>query len=244
MFPLSLSSGWLLSPGKYLPNYRYHYPKSASFSPQHLSLTYSMFTSLSLDKPGIWGSLVAQLVKNPPATRETWVQSLGWEDPLEEGMATHCSILAWRITWTVRSMESQKVGHNKATFTFTAGIKAYWRKGLVYLDFQCLDSIKHTLLVLVVQSYPTLCDPMDCSPTRLPCSWDFPGKNTGVAAIAFSWRSSLSKDATHVSCIGRGILYCWATKEANIRGSINICWTNEWTIIINILFSELFILIM
>ena len=84
-----------------------------------------MFTSLSLDKPGIWGSLVAQLVKNPPATRETWVQSLGWEDPLEEGMATHCSILAWRITWTVRSMESQKVGYNKATFTFTAGIKAY-----------------------------------------------------------------------------------------------------------------------
>ena len=39
-------------------------------------------------------SLVAQLVKNPPAMRETWVQSLGWEDPLEEGMATHSSILA------------------------------------------------------------------------------------------------------------------------------------------------------
>ena len=44
-----------------------------------------------------WASLVAQLVKNLPATRETWVQSLGWEDPLEEGMATHSSILAWRI---------------------------------------------------------------------------------------------------------------------------------------------------
>ena len=42
-------------------------------------------------------SLVAQMVKNPPAMRETWVQSLGWEDPLEEGMATHFSILAWRI---------------------------------------------------------------------------------------------------------------------------------------------------
>jgi len=40
---------------------------------------------------------VAQTVKNPPAMRETWVQSLGWEDPLEEGMATHSSILAWRI---------------------------------------------------------------------------------------------------------------------------------------------------
>ena len=44
-----------------------------------------------------WTSLVAQTVKNPPAMRETWVQSLGWEDPLEEGMATHSSILAWRI---------------------------------------------------------------------------------------------------------------------------------------------------
>ena len=45
----------------------------------------------------IQASLVAQLVKNPPVIRETWVQSLGWEDPLEEGMATHSSILAWRI---------------------------------------------------------------------------------------------------------------------------------------------------
>ena len=42
-------------------------------------------------------SLVAQTVKNPPAMQETWVQFLGWEDPLEEGMATHSSILAWRI---------------------------------------------------------------------------------------------------------------------------------------------------
>ena len=44
-----------------------------------------------------WASLVAQLVKNPPAMQETWVRSLGWEDPLEKGMATHSSILAWRI---------------------------------------------------------------------------------------------------------------------------------------------------
>ena len=44
-----------------------------------------------------WASLVAQMVKNLPAMRETWVRSLGWEDPLEEGMATHSSILAWRI---------------------------------------------------------------------------------------------------------------------------------------------------
>ena len=46
---------------------------------------------------GVWVSLVAQSVKNPPAEWETWVRSLSWEDPLEEGMATHSSILAWRI---------------------------------------------------------------------------------------------------------------------------------------------------
>ena len=48
-----------------------------------------------------WASLVAQLVKNLPAMWETWVRSLGWEDPLEKGKATHSSILAWRILWTV-----------------------------------------------------------------------------------------------------------------------------------------------
>ena len=48
-----------------------------------------------------WASLVVQLVKNPPAMQETWAWSLGWEDPLEKGMAAHSSILAWRIPWTV-----------------------------------------------------------------------------------------------------------------------------------------------
>ena len=61
--------------------------------------------------------LVAQTVKNLPATQETWVRSLGWEDPPEEGMATHSSILAWRIPWTeepggLQSMGLQRVGHN------------------------------------------------------------------------------------------------------------------------------------
>ena len=59
-------------------------------------------------------SLLAQKVKNLPAMQETKVQSLGWEDPLEEGMATHSSILAWRILWTgepggLQSMGSQRI---------------------------------------------------------------------------------------------------------------------------------------
>ena len=57
-------------------------------------------------------SLVAQLVKNPSAMQETWLLSLGWEDPLEKGKATHSSILAWLIPGTVQSMGSQRVGHN------------------------------------------------------------------------------------------------------------------------------------
>ena len=48
-----------------------------------------------------WASLVAQLVKNPPVIQETWVRSLGWEDPLEKGKAIYSCILAWRIPWTV-----------------------------------------------------------------------------------------------------------------------------------------------
>ena len=64
------------------------------------------------------------MIKNLPAMRETRVQSLGHEDPLEKGMATHCSILAWRIPWTeepggLQSMGSQKVGQDFATNTFT-----------------------------------------------------------------------------------------------------------------------------
>ena len=62
-------------------------------------------------------SLVAQMLKNLPAMHETWVRSLGWEDPLEEGMATHSSILAWRILWTeepggLQSMGSQRARHD------------------------------------------------------------------------------------------------------------------------------------
>ena len=59
-----------------------------------------------------WASLAAQLVENLPAAWETWVQSLGWEDPLEKGKVTLSSILARRIPWIVWSIGSQKVGHD------------------------------------------------------------------------------------------------------------------------------------
>ena len=65
----------------------------------------------------LWTSLVAQMVKCPPIMQETWVQSLGQEDLLEEEMATHSGILAWKIPWTeepgrLQSMGLQRVGHD------------------------------------------------------------------------------------------------------------------------------------
>ena len=65
----------------------------------------------------LWASLVAQRVKRLPTMRETWVRSLGWEVPLEKEMATHSSILAWRIPRTeepggLQFMGSQRVGHD------------------------------------------------------------------------------------------------------------------------------------
>ena len=86
-----------------------------------------------------WASLVAQLAKNLPAMCETWLLSLGWEDPLEKGKAAHSRVLAWRTPWTVSSMESQRVRYDWATFTcrivmlnvfFTSkmfAVKLYWQ---------------------------------------------------------------------------------------------------------------------
>ena len=80
-------------------------------------LTESWAIEIAQQSYPIWTSLVAQTVKNPPAMRETWVQSLGWEDPLEKTMATHSSILAWRIQITeepggLQPMVLQRVRHN------------------------------------------------------------------------------------------------------------------------------------
>ena len=70
-----------------------------------------------------WASLVAQMVKNPPAMQETWVRFLGWEDPLEKGKATHSSILAWRIPCSVQFMGSQRVGLSFKCFQASVGSK-------------------------------------------------------------------------------------------------------------------------
>ena len=86
-------------------------------------------------------SLLAQMVKNPPAMQETWVQSPDWDNPLKKGMVTHSIILAWRIPWTeeasgLQSTGSQRVGYNWATntFTFLSSLgrrRPHWMHGLV-----------------------------------------------------------------------------------------------------------------
>ena len=89
-----------------------------------LSLSTIKLKPLIVDKYLWWASLVTQTVKNLPAMQETQVRSLGGEDPLEKGMATHFSVLAWRSPWTeepggLGSTGSQRVRHDRATNTHT-----------------------------------------------------------------------------------------------------------------------------
>ena len=94
----------------------------------------------------VGASLVAQMVKNLPAVQETWVWYLGREDPLEKGMATHCSALAWRIPWTeepggLQSMGSQRVGQ---TEWLTHIICAHLGKGKVnYAHLHQISTCEH-----------------------------------------------------------------------------------------------------
>ena len=93
---------------------------------------------------------MAQMVKNPPAIPETWVQSLVWEDPLEKGMATHSGRIAWRIPQTKESgrlqfIELQRVGHGWAISTFTVNEMIMWFLSFILLTW-CIMLIDLCLL--------------------------------------------------------------------------------------------------
>ena len=146
-------------------------------------------------------SLVAQLVKNLPVMWETWVQSLGWEDPLEKEMAAHSSILAWRIPWTeepggLQSMGSQRVGHDWVTKTTDNGV--------------CVECISCS--VLSDSSRPHV-PPSSSVRTILNSSIQ-----AGIlewVAIAFSRGSFGPRDRAWVSCIPGWFFTIWAsTREA------------------------------
>ena len=91
----------------------------------------SLFSWYKVTQSQICRQLVAQTVKNPAAMQETWIWSLGWEDPLEKGMATYSSILAWKIPWAEepgrpQSMVSQRVERDWTADTFTFLLSTYW----------------------------------------------------------------------------------------------------------------------
>ena len=88
------------------------------------------------------------MVKNLPAVQETWVLSLGWENPLEEGMATHSSILAWRIPWTeepggLQTMESQRVDTTERINTHRNGYMGAYCSNVFSLHCVCLKVNEH-----------------------------------------------------------------------------------------------------
>ena len=114
-----------------------------------------------------WASVVAQTVKNPHAIWDTWVQSLGWEDPLDEGMTTHSSILAWRIPWTAESARlrghtSQSTGHDWSNWAHYRN----WKLKENMLQRQLQFSNIHSPLPYVYQfhiySIPNLTTIYDC----------------------------------------------------------------------------------
>ena len=133
-------------------------------------------TNWHLPRAFAWASLVAQSVKNLPAMQETWVRSLGWENPLEEGVATHASILAWSIPWTDGKLSSDHRS-GKGQFSFQFQRKAVPKNAQVK--------------VKVAQSCPTLCDPMNCRILQ--------ARILERVAFPFSRGSSQPRDRTQVS---------------------------------------------
>ena len=116
------------------------------------------------------------MVKNLPAMQETRVQSLGWDDPLEEGMETHSSILTWRIP-------------------FTEAVICQWDfdRGIQWL-YHMLHPLGKKKIMLVTQSCPTLCDPMDYSKPGSSIDEISQARLLERVAISFSRGSSQPRD--------------------------------------------------
>ena len=159
---------------------------------------------------------VAQTVKNPPAIRETWVWSLDWEDPLEEGMATHSITLSWRIPWTeepggLQSMGSQRVGHDWVTKHSTAH---KWKS--------CTQTSKQTWILTLFKVPIVLRKPGSCynsvNETRIRTCFcartcQIPtlmrGVSTAIGAPAARWEAT-----AHLKTMGRTEIRTWATHRS------------------------------
>ena len=152
----------------------------------------------------IWASLVAQTEKNPPVMQETWVQFMSCEDPLEKEMATHFSILAWRISWTEEPGELQSIRSQKESdtteqitciiYTYNMYVMTYIPSPLLALSVRSCShsSTQGHIRVKICAYYVTsvgsnALQPYGLYPARLLCPWDSPGKNTRVDCHAFLW---------------------------------------------------------
>ena len=136
-------------------------------------------------------SLVAQMVKPLPAMRETWVPSLSREDPLEKGMATDSSILAWRISWTeetggLQSMGSHRVGHSCVTNTSTLHFFP-WRLGF-HMPSWLSTSPGHPCILLTFTAHPTSAVSITMQPWHCARQFSLPGTPTPPHLC---WNSSL-----------------------------------------------------
>ena len=149
------------------------------------------------------------MVKNLPEMWETWVQSLGWEDTLQKGIATHSSILAWRISWTeepgeLQSMGFQGVGHDWATNTFTFNIHTYIHTYLIHIcTYMCVLS-PSAVFDSMQPHGPPGSSVHGISQARI-LEW---------VAISFSRGSFWPRDPTCISCIscaGRRIFFTTST---------------------------------
>ena len=149
----------------------------------------------------LWASLVAQMVKNLSAMQETWVRSLGQEDPLEKGMPTHSSILAWRFHGQKSLASYSPWGHKDLFMPLPIS---------VCMRAQSLHSCLN------------LCDAMDCSPPSSAVPGILQATILEWIAMSSSRGSSQSRDRCHLSCIsctGGRFFYYWAIKSATAFSS-------------------------
>ena len=163
---------------------------------------------------------MAQMVKSLPAMQETWIWSLGQEDPLEKEMATHSSILAWKNPMDGGARQSTVHGVAKSRTWLSD-----FTTGLGHHDFTAaaLGSIPDQGTKIpqseneVAQSCPTLCDPMDCSLPGSSLHGILQARVLEWVAISFSRGSSQPRDRTRVSWIPGRHFNLWATREARFH---------------------------
>jgi len=157
----------------------------------------------------IWVQLVAQRVKILPALREIWVQSLGCEDPLEKGMATHASILAWRIRMDRRAWRATVSKDAESDTTERLSTAQHTVDLQCCLSFRCTEkwfSYKYVrACVLNSFSCVPLWDPMDCNPPDSSVHGIFQARILEWIAVSSSRVPSQNRDGTHTPNI---CLYC------------------------------------